>query len=283
MPLGRPFVTFRTTWRATGGIVLLAALCCGATLLVPKAGGETVRQGSLQVSFGGSVSPHLLPRFGATPIAVTIRGHVRALTAAPPPSLRRIAIEVNRLGVLERAGLPACPLARLRAASTEAALEQCRAAKVGEGRVGGVLVLPEQTPTPFGGRVVAFNGTLPDGRPGILAHLYTSRPAPLTFVLSFAIGRAHGTFGTRLVATVPLKTRRTAHITSFTLRLHRTYEVDGSPRSYLSAGCPAPEGFPSVTFPLVRTSYGFEGEKTVSDTLVRTCQVAAATENPNNR
>jgi len=276
MPLGRRFVTFGTTC----AFALLAALCCCAALLVPGAAGETVRQGSLQVSFGGSVSPHLLPRVGTTPIAVTIRGHVRALTADPPPSLRRIAIEVNRLGVLDHQGLPSCPLGRLRASSTETVLEQCRAALVGEGRVSGVLVLPEQAPTPFGGRVVAFNGTLPDGRPGILAHLYTSRPAPLTFVLAFSIGRAEGTFGTRLVATVPAKTRRTAHITSFTLRLHRTYTVDGERRSYLSAGCPAPEGFPSVTFPLVRTSYGFVGQKTVSDTLVRTCQVGDGDQKP---
>jgi len=273
MPLGRRFVTFGTTCPKPVMIALLGALCCAAALLVPGARGETVRQGSLQVSFGGSVAPSLLPRVGTTPIAVTIRGHVRALDGDPPPSLRRIAIEVNRLGVLHHQGLPACPLKRLRASSTAAALEACRGAMVGEGRVSGVLVLPEQDPTPFGGRVVAFNGTLPGGRPGILAHLYTSRPAPLTFVLAFAIGRAHGTFGTRLVATVPLKTRRTAHITSFTLRLHRTYVAGGERRSYLSAGCPAPEGFPSVTFPLVRTSYGFEGEKTVSDTLVRTCRV----------
>ncbi|MBS1892005.1 MAG: hypothetical protein JST59_11975 [Actinobacteria bacterium] len=266
-------MTFGTTSGAARRIALLAALCCAAFLPVPGAAGETVRQGSLQVSFGGSVSPRLLPRVGTTPIAVTIRGHVRALTAAPPPSLRRIAIEVNRLGVLERAGLPACPAGRLRASSTEAALRECGDAKVGEGRVSGVLVLPEQSPTPFGGRVVAFNGTLPDGRPAILAHLYTARPAPYTFVLAFQVSRAHGTFGTRLVATVPVKTRRTAHITSFTLRLHRTYEAGGERRSYLSAGCPAPAGFPSATFPLVRASYGFEGEKTVSDTLVRTCRV----------
>jgi len=271
MPRAGGFVTFGTTWT----IALLGALCCCAGLVPPGARGETVRQGSLQVSFGGAVAPRLLPRVGTTPIAVTIRGHVRGLTGAPPPSLRRIAIEVNRLGVLERRGLPACPLNSLRASSTAAALEQCGAALVGEGRVGGVLVLPEQAPTPFGGRVVAFNGTLPDGRPGILAHLYTPRPAPLTFVLAFSIGRAHGAFGTRLVATVPAKTRRTAHITSFTLRLHRTYITgDGEPRSYLSAGCPAPAGFESIPFPLVRTAYDFVGEKTVADTLVRTCRVS---------
>ncbi|MBS1679927.1 MAG: hypothetical protein JST08_21370 [Actinobacteria bacterium] len=271
------------TFGTTSAFTLLTTLCCCAALAVPGAAGETVRQGSLQVSFGGSVAPQRLPRAGTTPVAVTIRGHVRALTESPPPSLRRIAIEVNRLGVLERRGLAACPLRRLRASSTETALDGCRAALVGEGRVSGVLVLPEQVPTPFAGRVVAFNGTLPGGRPGILAHLYTPRPAPLTFVLGFSIGRAHGTFGTRLVATVPARTRRTAHITSFSLRLHRTYSVGGEQRSYLSAGCPAPAGFGGATFPLVRAAYSFVGEKTVSDTLVRTCRVGGAgNETPNN-
>jgi len=268
MPRRRRLVTIFTTWFAA-----LLATVLAAAFLVAVATGETVRQGPLQVSFGGSVAPRVLPRTGATPVSVGIRGHVRALAGGPPPSLRRIAIEVNRLGVLDRRGLPACPLGRLRASSTEAALAACRDALVGEGRVSGVLVLPEQAPTPFGGRVVAFNGRLPDGRPGVLAHLYTARPAPLTFVLSFALGHAHGTFGTRLVATVPAQTRRTAHITSFALRLHRVFSVDGERRSYLSAGCPAPAGFPSATFPLVRASYGFVGEKTVSDTLVRTCHV----------
>jgi hypothetical protein len=269
MPRGRGFVTFTTTW-----LVALLGVVGAAALPVAGAGGETVRQGALQVSFGGSVAPDLLPRTGTTPISVGIRGDVRTLAGGPPPSLRRIAIEVNRLGVLERRGLPACPLGRLRASSTEDALEACHAALVGEGRVGGVLVLPEQVPTPFGGRVVAFNGILPDGRPGIFAHLYTSRPAPLTFVLAFSVGHAHGTFGTRLIATVPAKTRRTAHITSFSLRLHRDYTAGGERRSYLSAGCPAPAGFPSVTFPLVRAAYSFVGEKTVADTLVRTCRAS---------
>jgi hypothetical protein len=266
MPHRRRLVTYLTTCLAGP----LAALITVA-FLAGSAGGETVRQGALQVSFGGSVSPSSLPRTGTTPVAVTIRGHVRALAGGPPPSLRRIAIEVNRVGVLDRVGLPTCPLGRLRASSTAAALAACRGALVGEGHVGGVLVLPEQEPTPFGGRVVAFNGRLPDGRPAILAHLFTSRPAPLTFVLAFSLGHARGTFGTRLVATVPARTRETAHITSFALRLGRVFSVAGEPRGFISAGCPAPEGFPSATFPLVRASYGFVGEQTVADTLVRTC------------
>ena len=262
-------MTFSTTWVIA---LLGAALACG--LLVPGAGGETVRQGALQVSFGGSVAPKLLPRAGSTPVSVAIRGNVRDLAGAPPPSLRRIAIEVNWIGVLDPQGLPVCAAARLRASSTADALAACGPAQVGEGRVGGLLVLPEQAPSRFDGRVVAFNGRLADGRPAILAQLYITRPAPIAFVLAFAVGHAHGAYGTRLVATVPPKTRRSAHITSFSLRLHRLFAVGGARRSYLSAGCPAPEGFTSATFPLLRASYGFVGEKTVSDTLVRTCRVA---------
>lgn len=268
MPHRGRLVTFPTTWL----LVPLATLIAAAIIVV-GADAETVRQGALQVSFGGSVSPRVLPRTGTTPVSVEVRGRVRSLVAGPPPSLRRIAIEVNRLGVLDRRGLPTCPLGRLRATSTEGALRACRAALVGEGRVSGVIVLPEQAPTAFGGRVVAFNGTLPDGRPGILAHLFTVRPAPLTFVLAFALGHAHGTFGTRLVANVPAQTRRTAHITSFYLRLHREYFAGGERRSFISAGCPAPAGFGGAPFPLVRASYGFVGQKTVADTLVRTCHV----------
>ena len=267
MPRRRRLVTYLTT-----SLTVLLGVLSASALLVGGAGGETVRQGGLQVSFGGSVAPQVLPRTGATPVSVAIDGRIRELSGGPPPSLRRIAIEVNRLGVLDRGGLPVCPAGRLRAASTADALAACGPALVGEGRVGGVIVLPEQAPTTFGGRLVAFNGRLPDGGPAILAHLYTTRPAPLSFVLAFSLGRGRGAYGTRLVANVPARTRRSAHITSFSLRLHRLFRASGESRSYLSAGCPAPTGFAGATFPLVRAGYSFVGEKTVSDTLVRTCR-----------
>ncbi|OJU84561.1 MAG: hypothetical protein BGO11_16210 [Solirubrobacterales bacterium 70-9] len=259
-----------TIW-TTGFIALVASLIVSG-FLVGGAGGETVRQGGLQVSFGGSVAPEVLPRVGTTPVSVAVRGRVWALGGGPPPSLRRIAIEVNRLGVLDRRGLPVCPAQRLQAASTADALAACGEALVGEGRVGGLLVLPEQVPFPFGGRVVAFNGRMPDGSPAVLAHLFADRPVPLAFVLAFRVGPGHGVFGTRLVADVPARTRQTAHITSFSLRLHRVFEAGGERRGYLSAGCPAPAGFTSATFPLLRANYAFVGHKTVADTLVRTCR-----------
>jgi hypothetical protein len=269
MPRRRDLVTILTT-----ALVALLGGLIGSGFRAAGAAAETVRQGGLQVSFGGSVAPKELPRAGTTPVSVAIRGAVQALHGGVPPSLQRIAIEVNRVGVLDRRGLPACPARRLAASTSADALQACDDARVGEGRAGGVLVLPEQEPATFEGRVVAFNGRMPDGSPAILAHLYLPRPAPISFVLAFRLSRGHGTFGTRLVATVPVQTRRTAHITSFSLRLHRVFEVAGRRHSYLSAGCPAPAGFGSATFPLLRAGYAFVGMRSVSDTLVRTCRAA---------
>jgi hypothetical protein len=258
------------------GIRVLAAAALALSiglLAVTGSRAETVRQGDLIVSFGGSISPPTLPRAGTAPVGVEVSGRVRSSAGGPPASLRRIALEVNRAGVLDRRGLPVCPLGHILPTSTARALATCGPALVGEGRVRGVIVLPEQPATAFEGRVVAFNGRLPNGHPAILAHLYTVRPAPITFVLAFAIEPGRGQFGTRLVATVPPDTRHTAHITSFTLDLHREFTADGVRHSYLSAGCPAPAGFPGATFPLVRASYSFVGGKTLSSTLTRTCHV----------
>jgi hypothetical protein len=253
----------------------VGALALTVLLLSPAATrAETVRQGDLIVSFGGSISPRALPRNGTAPVGVEVSGRVRTGAGGPPPSLRRIALEVNRAGVLDRRGLPVCRLGRILPTSTAGALAACRPARVGGGRVRGAIVLPEQRPTPFSGTVVAFNGRLANGHPAILAHLYTTVPAPITFVLSFAIEPGRGEYGTRLVAVVPRDTRRSAHITSFTLRLRRTFEAAGVQRSYLSAGCPAPAGFPGATFPLVRASYSFVGGKTLSSTLTRTCHAS---------
>jgi hypothetical protein len=251
----------------------LLLLLLAAGMAVAPAMAEVVQKGDLVVSFQGSISPRALPRTGTVPVGVTVGGRVRRTDRGLPPSLRQISLRINRNGVLDRRGLPSCPLQRLRATDSAHALAACGPTQVGSGRVRGFVAIPEQAPLPFRGRVLAFNGRLRDGRPAILAHLYTPRPLPLTFILAFSIERTPGTFGTRLVAEVPKRTRRLTHITSFELRLRRVYRAGGERRSYLSAGCPAPPGFPGTSFPLVRASYRFDGEPPVGTTLVRTCHV----------
>lgn len=255
-----------------GRFRVVVAVAAIALFAVP-AQAEVVQKNGLIVSFGGSISPHALPRSGAAPIGVTVAGRVRRANGKLPPALRRLSLEINSNGILDNRGLPTCSAARIEPSSSREALARCRRARVGSGRVAGRIVLPEQRPFSFDGRVVAFNGRATGGRSVILAHVYSKTPFALAFVLSFSVERTPGTYGTRLVAVVPPRTRRLVHITSFRLRLGRTYERGGLQHSYLSAGCPAPAGFAAVTFPLARANYSFVGGTTLRSVLLRTCHV----------
>ena len=253
--------------------VWLAGLAAAiAAAAVSPAAAEVVQKDGLIVSFAGSIAPRSLPRAGRAPVGVTVGGRVRTSSHGLPPSLRRISLEINRNGVLSGRGLPTCTAPQLQASGSAQALATCGPAQVGSGAVGGLVVIPEQPPFHFKGRVLAFNGRLRDGRPVIFAHLYSASPIPLTFVLTFTIEHTAGRFGTRLVAVVPRRTRRLTHVTNFSLHLRRLYDFGGKRRSYLSAGCPAPAGFPAATFPLVRASYRFDGGPNIASTLVRTCR-----------
>jgi hypothetical protein len=250
---------------------LATALLVLAFLAAAPVQGEVTQKNGLIVSFGGSISPRLLPRAGTAPIGVTVEGRVRTASGRPPPALRRISLEINRNGVLDDRGLPTCRSEQIEPSSSGQALASCGEARVGDGQVAGRIILPEQRPVGFHGRVIAFNSRGPDGGRAILAHIYATSPFALAVVLSFSLERTPGTFGTRLVAVVPRSTRRQLHITSFSLHLGRRYSRGGQRRSYLSAGCPALAGFPGATFPLARAAYSFVGGTTLRSVIVRTC------------
>ena len=57
------------------------------------------------------------------------------------------------------------------------------------------------------------------------------------------------------------------------MRLFRRYRYRGRSRSLISAGCPAPKGFPGALFTLARTSFSFAGGKKLTSTLTRQCRV----------
>ncbi|MFL5902062.1 MAG: hypothetical protein ACJ75S_12810, partial [Solirubrobacterales bacterium] len=118
---------------------------------------------------------------------------------------------------------------------------------------------------------LAFNGRL-RGRPAIFAHIYGTTPAPTSYTLPFTIHKAHGTYGTLLEADLPHVTGEWGNITSMSMTLHRTFAFHGRTRSYLSAGCPAPAGFPGATFPLARTTFAFDGGLSLKTTLNRSCK-----------
>jgi hypothetical protein len=233
---------------------------------------EVKQKGSLRVAFIGKFSPRALPRHGSAPVSVSIGGRITTVGGARPPQLRTISIAINRNAHLDPGGLPSCRLSEIQPATNEGALEACGPSFVGEGSFSANVELPEQSPFPARGRVLAFSGRL-RGRPAVLAHVYGTDPVPTSYTLPFVIGHAHGKFGTVLAASLPQVTSDWGFVTAIDLRLDRRFTSGGRHRGYLTAGCPAPPGFTAATFPLARASFAFAGGRTLSSVLSRACQV----------
>jgi hypothetical protein len=252
--------------RLTGLLAVLAVLCLGT-----MARAETVQHGNLRVSFQGELSPHSLPRTSDAPIKVSVAAKIASVTAKTPPQLRQMSIAINHYGHLDATGLPVCELDQIQPATTDDALAVCRRSLVGEGSFSAKVLLKGQAPFPSNGKVYAFNGEL-NGKPAILAHVYGTQPAPTSYTLPFVISRAKGTYGTTLTASLPAVTSNSGYVTGISLKLGKTYSYRGKRHSYLSASCPAPQGFPGTSFSFAKASFGFAGGQTLSSTLTRSCK-----------
>ncbi len=234
---------------------------------------EIVQRRGVRVSFNGKLTPHALPRHGAAPVGIEVDAKIAAAdgSSSAPPQLRKIAIAINRNGRLTTQGLPVCRINDIQPSTTANALAACRRSLVGEGHFSANVQLPEQSPFPSAGKVLAFNGRL-RGRPAIFAHIYGTEPAPTSTVLPFLIKGTHGTYGTVLEASLPQATGNWGYVTGLKMNLRRSFHYRGKGRSYLSAGCPAPAGFPSAAFPLARTTFDFAGGPTLVSVLNRSCR-----------
>lgn len=258
-----------------GSAIKIGAVVSAAVLvLAALAAAEVSQRGNLRVAFSGKINPNALPRQGTAPVAVSIGGRITTTDDSPPPQLQRIEIQINRQGRLDYEGLPVCRTRQIQPSSTRDALRSCGDALVGRGSFSANVVLPEQSPFPSRGRVLAFNGKV-NGRPVLLAHVYGTDPIPTSYTLPFAIKRSNGTFGTALVSYLPQATADWGFVTGISMTLHRRFSFRGRTHSYISAGCPAPAGFPGAVFPLARASFDFAGGRTLSATLTRSCRVGS--------
>lgn len=230
-----------------------------------------LQKGDLRLTVSAQVHPRALPRRGTAPISVSLASHVTTTDETQPPQLRRLKIEINRHGRLDLAGLPICKVSRIQPASNTRALAACRASLVGRGRFFGTVTLPGASPYPISGRLLVFNGA--EGRrPVLLGHIFTLRPFPISFVMTFQIRtRPHGQFGTALSANLRKALGARRNLTGIVMTLSRRFRSGGRSHSFLSAGCPAPRGFPSAVFPLARASFAFAGGRKLVQTLTSNC------------
>jgi hypothetical protein len=252
-------------------IILAVALIALAAAAGAKAMIIT-QKGNLRVTVTGKISPQTLPRSGVAPISVSVGGQVSTTDQSLPPQLKVLKIEINRNGRLDYGGLPVCKLHQIQPANNARALAACRSALVGQGTFSAYIVLKGQEPYPSTGRLLVFNG-----REGpkhvLLGHIYIARPFASSFVITFTIGtHRHGQFGTTLTASLAKALGSRRFLTGIEMTLGRRYSYRGSGHSYLSAGCPAPNGFHRAVFSLARASFAFAGGRTLSSVLPQNCE-----------
>lgn len=252
-------------------LATLALLLVATGALAAAAAAEVVQSGNVRVSFSAEFAPHSLPRERAAPISVEVEGRISTTDGTQPPPLKRLRLELSSAGKIDTEGLPSCRGAQLQTTSSDLALRRCGRAKVGTGRFQVRLQFTGK-PTLVDGQALVFNGAV-DGRPGMLIHIYISRPVQLTLVIPLKISHQSGRFGAVLTTRVPKLAGGVGSITELQLKLGRRYSYRGEPHSYLSAACAAPEGFPGATFTFAHSVFTFSHDRTMSAFLSRSCQV----------
>jgi hypothetical protein len=255
-----------------GPILLsLAVVAITGVVLVGTAIAERSQDGNVIVTLNGGISPRALPRHDPAPVAVRLAGRVLTSDKTPLPRVNWIRLELAWRGVLDTRGLSVCPRTRLLGADTATAVERCRAALVGRGRLFARVFVPNQHAFDVKARIVAFNGRSEAGRHAVLVQAYARRP-PVSFVIPFSVHHRAGSFRTVLVALIRRSVGPWPRVANFRVRISRTFQRNGSKHSYLKASCPVPRQFTAGFLSFARATYTFAGGKKVSTESVRSCR-----------
>jgi hypothetical protein len=259
---------FATKVAAALALMLLGAAALAASLAPAEQSGRD----GVVVKLDAEISPKRLPRHRFAPVSLTIAGGVRSSDGSALPRLARIELAFGARGGLDTAGLRRCPRARLRNATTRQALARCRGALVGRGTIVADVPLSPEEPIRARARALAFNG-ISGGRPAVWVQAYSAAP-PVSFVLPFQLRRLrNGPYGLLLSAPVARALGRWPQLRSFRIALGRRYRAGGVLHSYLSARCPLPPRFNSLSVPLAHATYDFTPKPLISTTILRACGV----------
>jgi hypothetical protein len=155
-------------------------------------------------------------------------------------------------------------------------LANCGEALIGTGYFTSHIDIPDQTPFPAFGRVLAFNTTI-DDRQAIVVHVYGTTPASITTVLASTLSRtgpASGSFGPKLEIVMPKIGDDWGYVTSFSLTIHRRYRYHGRAMSVVRATCPAPPDLHRVPFKAARGTFELTDGQVLTRTVGGTCTAA---------
>lgn len=251
-------------------LALVAATLVAGSARSERASGERAQAGNLIFSLDGWLSPLKLPRNHPAPVSVRLAGSLRTDDGSTLPRMVRMELGLPQQGVIDTRGLPVCSPRRLHSATTAEALEACRDALVGRGRLRAEVVLPDQSPLSIDTRLLAFNARI-DGRRALVVHAFGTG-VPVAVVIPFLFEHGSGNFGRVLVARLPRALGPWPRLASFEMTLSRSFEYRGRRHSYLSASCPIPKALTAGFFSLARAGFTVAGGRHIGTAITRGCR-----------
>lgn len=192
-------------------------------------------------SIAVNITPNKRSKTKAQPVTLEVKTATSSTTnpsGTPSPATRAIVDFPKGLSIFSK-GYPTCDASKLQNTSTETAEEACKKAKLGTGRgtanlVVGTKVFPVET------AIVAFNGVPQGGKPVVLLHNYSQTPIQTTLVLTGVVKSYNKEgFGARLDVSIPLIAGGQGALTSFGVKIAKTYKYKGKKHGYVNATCPS--------------------------------------------
>lgn len=232
--------------------------------------GERAQRGNLIVSLDGSYAPLTLPRDRKAPVSVHLEAGLQTADRSVLPRVTRVELGIPGQGAIDTRGLPTCTPRRLRNTTTERALDLCRAALIGTGRMIAQVKIPNQAPFLVHARLLAFNGKV-HGRRAVIVHGISARP-PTVVALPFLIELRPGKFGTALVAHLPRSLGPWPRFAHFEMDLFRRFDYRGQRHSYISASCPIPKILTAGYFSFARATFTLADGRHISTGITRSCR-----------
>ncbi|MGN6216103.1 MAG: hypothetical protein ACTHN7_03975 [Solirubrobacterales bacterium] len=215
-------------------IAVLALLVSAGT----AAALQRIRAGDLILEAEGGFTPTALPKHEDAPISLHGGGKLSTVSGELPPIVKTIDIEFDRHGHVDTTGLAVCHASQLQATDVSQARRACPNAIVGKGEGRAIVTFPEQKPIPVSSPITLFNGPKKHGDPTVLAHAYTTVPAPTTFIVPIVIERIHkGVYGYRTIAQIPKIAGGAGHPVAGHIKVFREWTYKGKRHSYVNARC----------------------------------------------
>ena len=251
----------RRAARAAALAAVLVLVVAGTALAI------RLQAGNIVVTGDGGFTPTALPQNVNAPITIFGHGKISTADGSLPPIIDTIQFEFDKHGAVDTTGLPVCTAAKLQSTTVPMARKLCPGAIVGRGVGKAAVVFPEQGPIPISSPITLFNGPPIDGDPSVLAHAYTTIPAPVTIVIPIQIETVHkGRYGYRVKTRIPRLAGGYGIPISGSLRVGRKWTYKGVKHSFVNARC-------ADNRLQARGEFKFKDGTLLKGTFLRPCQI----------